>query len=152
MEGCWGLFRSLVKFFFLFLLFHPGGSDVLDEFRVEEREAEKLVLIQVHHEELVGRRQVQFLRRELLVKVADVFAMFLLPRPIAPNTRVKEKTCHGEQFGDCTPSVNEKERNIKIEKENELDSNITSYFAKLSIDSFFFFKNLFRIFLGNLFL
>lgn len=64
---------------FQFTRFRPD-SDVLDELGIEEREAEKLVLIQVHHEELVGRRQVQFLGRELLVKVADVFAMFLLTR------------------------------------------------------------------------
>lgn len=51
---------------------------MLDEFGIEEGESEKLVLIQVHHEELVGGRQVEFLGRELLVEVADVFAMFLL--------------------------------------------------------------------------
>lgn len=53
-------------------------SDVLDEFGVEEREAQEFVLIQVHHEELVGGRQVQLFGRELLVKVAHVFAVFLL--------------------------------------------------------------------------
>ncbi len=51
---------------------------MLDEFGIEEGESEELVLIQIHHEELVGGRQVQLLGRELLVKVADVFAVFLL--------------------------------------------------------------------------
>lgn len=63
---------------------------MLDEFRIEEGESEKLVLIQVHHEELVGGRQVQLLGRELLVKVADVFAVFLLT-PNPPNRTAKRQ-------------------------------------------------------------
>ncbi len=62
----------------LFLTRESGVSDVLDEFGIEEGESKELVLIQVHHEKLVGGRQVQLLGRELLVKVADVFAVFLL--------------------------------------------------------------------------
>ena len=50
---------------------------MLDKLRIKEGESEKLVLIQVHHEQLVGGRQVQFLRGELLVKVADIFPVFL---------------------------------------------------------------------------
>ena len=70
--------------------FSREDSDVLDEFRIEEGESEKLVLIQVHHEELVGGRQIQLLGRELLVKVADVFAVFLLT-PNPPNRTAKRQ-------------------------------------------------------------
>lgn len=55
-------------------------SHVLHELGIEEGESEKLVLIQVHHEQLVGGRQVQLFARELLVEVAHVFAVFLRPQ------------------------------------------------------------------------
>ena len=49
---------------------------MLNEFRVKEREALKFGLIQqVHHEQLVGGRQVGLLAGELLVEIADVFTM-----------------------------------------------------------------------------
>jgi len=54
--------------------------NVLHEFRIEERESHKLVLIQIHHEQLVSRRQIQLVGRELLVEVADIFTMFLYSR------------------------------------------------------------------------
>ena len=65
----------IVSSFLVCLCFH--SSDVLHEFRIQEREAGEFVLIQIHHEQLVGGRQVQLVRRELLVEIADVFAMFL---------------------------------------------------------------------------
>ena len=51
--------------------------DMLNELRVEVGEAGELVLIQIHHEELVRGRQVDRLPRELTVKVGDVLAVAL---------------------------------------------------------------------------
>ena len=59
---------------------NPGKEetlDVLDELRVEEGEAGELVLVQVHHEELVCGSELGAFRRELSVKVGDVLAVFL---------------------------------------------------------------------------
>lgn len=82
----------------LFLTRESGVSDVLDEFGIEEGESEELVLIQVHHEQLVGGRQVQLLGRELLVKVADVFAVFLLtPDPDRASTQHQHSSSGGSQ-------------------------------------------------------
>jgi hypothetical protein len=53
------------------------GLDVLNVFRVEEREAHEFRLVEIHHEQLVGWGQVRLLRCELLVEVAHVFTMFL---------------------------------------------------------------------------
>ena len=50
---------------------------MLDELGIEEREAHEFRLVEVHHEELVCRRQVRLLRRELLVEVAHVPSVFL---------------------------------------------------------------------------
>merc|ERR1712117_576446 len=51
------------------------SSDVLHKLRVEEGESGKLVLVEVHHEELVRGREVRFLGGELAVKVGDVLAV-----------------------------------------------------------------------------
>lgn len=56
---------------------YDAKSDVLHEFRIEERESEEFVLIQVHHKQFVGGRQVQLFRSELLIKVAHIFPVFL---------------------------------------------------------------------------
>lgn len=59
-------------------LTRPGrSSDLYDEFGVGVREALKLVLVQVHDEELVCGGQLHRHLGELLVKVADVAARFL---------------------------------------------------------------------------
>lgn len=50
---------------------------MLDKLRIEIGEPVELRLVEVHHEELVGRRQVRLLRGELAVKVGHVLAMFL---------------------------------------------------------------------------
>lgn len=50
---------------------------MLHKLRVEEGEAHELGLVQVHHEQLVGGRQLDLLARELLVEVAHVLAVFL---------------------------------------------------------------------------
>ena len=52
-----------------------GDLDVLDELRVEIAEAGEVVLIEVHHEQLVGRGQVHRLRGELTVKVGHILPM-----------------------------------------------------------------------------
>ena len=62
LAGCFRLFLS---------------SDVLHKLRVEEGEPGKLVLVEVHHEELVGGREVRLLGGELAVKVGDVLAVAL---------------------------------------------------------------------------
>lgn len=51
-----------------------------DELRVVVREALELVLVQVHDEELVCRRQLHGHLCELFVEVADVSARFLMRR------------------------------------------------------------------------
>lgn len=50
---------------------------MLHELGVEEGEAHELGLVEVHHEQLVRRRQLRLLLRELLVEVRHVLAMFL---------------------------------------------------------------------------
>ena len=50
---------------------------MLDKFWVKEREAGELVLVEVHHEQLVSGREVHSLAGELAVKVGHVFAMSL---------------------------------------------------------------------------
>ena len=51
--------------------------DMLDELWVEEGEAGELVLVEVHHEELVRGRELHPLARELPVKVGHVLAVAL---------------------------------------------------------------------------
>ena len=51
--------------------------DMLYELRVEEGEAGELVLVEVHHEELVRGRELHPLARELPVKVGHVLAVTL---------------------------------------------------------------------------
>lgn len=53
------------------------SSDLYDEFRVGVGESLKLVLVQVHDEELVCGRQLHRHLGELLVEVANVAARFL---------------------------------------------------------------------------
>ena len=50
---------------------------MLHKLGIEERESGELVLVQVHHEELVRGREVRLLRGELTVEVAHVLAMAL---------------------------------------------------------------------------
>lgn len=54
-----------------------SSSHLYDEFRVGVGESLKLVLVQVHDEELVCGRQLHRHLGELLVKVADVTTRFL---------------------------------------------------------------------------
>lgn len=51
---------------------------MLDELRVEEGEAGELVLVEVHHEELVGGREGGGLLREARVKVGHVLVVPLM--------------------------------------------------------------------------
>ena len=55
-------------------------SDMLHKFWIEEGESGKLVLIEVHHEELVRGRQLGLLGGELAVEVGDVFPVALQKR------------------------------------------------------------------------
>lgn len=50
---------------------------MLDVLRVQEGEPGELVLVEVHHKELVGGGEVRLLGGELLVEVADVLAVAL---------------------------------------------------------------------------
>ena len=52
--------------------------DMLDELWVEEGEAGELVLVEVHHEELVGGREGGGLLREARVKVGNVLVVPLM--------------------------------------------------------------------------
>lgn len=58
-------------------LTNRNSSDLNDEFGVGVGEALKLVLVQIHNEELVGGCQLHRHLCELLVKVANVTARFL---------------------------------------------------------------------------
>lgn len=51
--------------------------DVLYKLRVEEGESGELVLVQIHHEELVRGSEIRLLRGELPVKVGHVLPMAL---------------------------------------------------------------------------
>ena len=51
--------------------------NMLDKLGVKEGETGELVLVEVHHEQLVSGRQVHPLAGELPVKVGHVFAMSL---------------------------------------------------------------------------
>lgn len=53
---------------------------MLHKFWIEEGESGKLVLVEVHHEELVRGRQLRLLGGELPVKVGDVFPVALQER------------------------------------------------------------------------
>lgn len=66
-----------------------GSSHLDDELGVGVGEALELVLVQVHDEELVRRRQLHRHLGELLVEVADVSAGFL-PRQRKDRSREDE--------------------------------------------------------------
>ena len=59
----------------MFVPYPIGRSNVLHKLRVEEGESCELVLVQVHHEELVRRGQLSLLGGELAVEVAHVLAV-----------------------------------------------------------------------------
>ena len=73
---------------------------MLDKLRVEERESGKLVLVEVHHEELVRRGEVGALGGELLVEVAHVLA-------VALETRAED----GEDYSHTDVHHHQLERN-----------------------------------------
>jgi hypothetical protein len=50
---------------------------MLNKLRVEEGKASKLILIQVHHEQLVSGSEVCALASELPVKVGHILSVFL---------------------------------------------------------------------------
>ena len=53
----------------------PPGLDMLYKLRVKEGEAGELVLVEVHHEQLVWGRQDGVLLREARVKVGHVLVV-----------------------------------------------------------------------------
>jgi len=64
---------------------------MLDELGVEEGEPGKLILVEVHHEELVCGCQLRALARKLSVKVRDILSMPL--QQLAKTTRaLKHRT------------------------------------------------------------
>ena len=71
--------QSVLEIIYIFSENHQGLDflDVLDKLGVKEGEASELVLVEVHHEQLVSGRQVHTLTCELPVKVGHVFAMSL---------------------------------------------------------------------------
>ena len=52
-------------------------SHMLYEFWVEKGEACELILVQIHHEQLVRGGQLRALTRELAVKVGNIFPVAL---------------------------------------------------------------------------
>lgn len=74
-------------------LTNRNSSDLYDEFRVGVGEALKLVLVQVHNEELVCGRQLHRHLCELLVEVADVTARFLPHRERQDGERERDREC-----------------------------------------------------------
>lgn len=73
----WSWAEYLVGFLVTHLPAFRPTLNVLDKLWIEIGEPVELRLVKVHHEELVGRRQVRLLRGELTVKVGHVLAMFL---------------------------------------------------------------------------
>lgn len=78
-------------------LTNRNSSDLYDEFRVGVREALKLVLVQIHDEELVCWRQLHRHLCELLVEVAHVTARFL-PQRDGDGERKSQKNEVGMNF------------------------------------------------------
>ena len=50
---------------------------MLDKLRVQEGEASKLILVEIHHEQLVGGGQVHALAGELPVEVGNILPVAL---------------------------------------------------------------------------
>ena len=50
---------------------------MLHKLWIEKGESCKLVLIQIHHKDFVGGRQIRLFRGELPIKIAHVFAVAL---------------------------------------------------------------------------
>lgn len=50
---------------------------MLDEFRIEKRETHELRLVQVHHKQFIGGREVGLFAGELLVEIAHILTVFL---------------------------------------------------------------------------
>ena len=73
-----GLGLKTIDIFF-FSENHQGLDflDVLDKLGVKEGEAGELVLVEVHHEQLVGGGEVCTLTGELSVKIGHVLPVFL---------------------------------------------------------------------------
>ena len=57
--------------------FYSLISNMLDKLWVEEGEASKLILVEVHHEQLVGGGEVCTLTGELSVKIGHILPVFL---------------------------------------------------------------------------
>lgn len=70
--------------------------DVSDELGIQVGEALELGLVQVHHEQFVGGRQIDLLGRELTVEVGHVFAVFLWARGNGTRDKV---------VGDCAAGL-----------------------------------------------
>ncbi len=73
-------------------LTNRNSSDLYDEFRVGVGEALKLVLVQIHNEELVRGRQLNHHFGELLVEVANVAARFLPQRERKEREKVTKNS------------------------------------------------------------
>jgi len=67
---------------------------MLDELGVEEGEPGKLILVKVHHEELVCRCQLRALARKLPVKVGNIFPV---PLQLAKTTTALKQQILGWQ-------------------------------------------------------
>jgi hypothetical protein len=50
---------------------------MLNKLWIEKREAHKLCLVKVHHEEFIRGRKIGLLGCELFVKITHIFAVFL---------------------------------------------------------------------------
>lgn len=48
------------------------------EFRIQIGESVEFGLVKVHHEQFISGCQISFFRRELTIKIGNVFAMFLV--------------------------------------------------------------------------
>lgn len=80
----WATYRNLIL-----------SSNLYDKFGIGVGEALELVLVQVHDEELVGRRQLHWHLCELLVEVPDILARFLPQRHVKRKQLGTDKECIG---------------------------------------------------------
>ena len=60
-----------------FFFFQGVDLHMLDKLRVQEGEASKLILVKIHHEQLVGGGQVHALAGELPVEVGNILPVAL---------------------------------------------------------------------------
>ena len=77
MAGIFALFIAVLELLTRGFFMKTLILNMLDKLWVEEGEASKLILVEVHHEQLVGGGEVCTLTGELSVKIGHILPVFL---------------------------------------------------------------------------